>query len=442
MRVSANALRVPGLLALGISILLAGCQSAPMRSETSSPAGSAPIASMGPEAGDGPPQSSSPGDAVGEPVDANAPARGEIHDVATAEFALPAGLPEATADANTMVAHFIDVGQGDAILLEFSCAAMLIDTGGEDTARVSGKDRLQTYLEEFFERRSDLARTLQSVVLSHPHADHTGGVSVLLEAEPAIVIMNVLDGGPPSSHASGGKGQRDLEAYANDTEGVGYLGIAESDIRTVSGATSKVIDPINCRRGGVGVDPKIAALWGRADLDVAWANNANNDSVVLRVAFGKSVFLFTGDIQAEGIAAMLESYSADQRAFNADVLKVAHHGSHNATTAALVAAVTPKIAVIQSGDSSPDDERFSAYAFGHPNATALTNLLDPENGITLARDQPKQVRVGTKGRHPTNGTPPDFTYWTMDKAIYANGWDGNIAIKATSDGVLTVETEY
>lgn len=443
MRVSINTRRLPGLLALGLTLLVAGCQTTtPMRSDVADSTGPATTPTMGADAGDGPPQSAGPGGVVGEAVDANAPARGEIHNVATPEFALPAGLPEATADANTMVAHFIDVGQGDAILLEFSCAAMLIDTGGEDTARVSGKDRLQTYLEEFFERRSDLARTLQSVVLSHPHADHTGGVSVLLEAEPAIVIMNVLDGGPPGSHASGGKGQRDLEAYAADTEGVGYMGIAESDIKTVSGATNAVIDPINCRRGGVGVDPRISALWGRADLDVAWANNANNDSVVLRVAFGKSVFLFTGDIQAEGIAAMLESYSLDLRAFNADVLKVAHHGSHNATTAGLVAAVTPKIAVIQSGDSSPDDERFSAYAFGHPNATALTNLLDPGNGITLARDQPKQVRVGTKGRHPTNGTPPDFTYWTMDKAIYANGWDGNIAIKATSDGVLTVETEY
>lgn len=355
---------------------------------------------------------------------------------------MPAGLPLATADPDTMVAHFIDVGQGDATLLEFSCAAVLIDTGGETTARVSGRDRLKRYLEEFFERRPDLARTLHLVVLSHPHKDHTDGVDILLKADPAIVVLNVLDNGPPSARASGGKGQRDLQAYAAEVESVGYLGLAESDIDIVSGITSPVIDPVDCRRNGVGVDPRISALWGRVDLDAAWANDANNDSVVLRVEFGRASFLFTGDLESHGIQAMLESYELDTGAFDVDVLKVGHHGSHNATTPDFVAAISPKIAVIQSGDSSPDDERFSAYAFAHPNAKALTILLDPANGVSMSRDEPKRVRVGIKGRNPTDRTPPDFTNWTMTKAIYANGWDGNIAVSANADGTLIVETEY
>lgn len=391
---------------------------------------------------DGPPQPRTPQDIAAAPVDAGAAPRSPARDVMVADTAMPAGLPVATADAITMVAHFIDVGQGDATLLEFSCAAVLIDTGGENTARVSGRDRLARYLEDFFERRADLARTLQLVVLSHPHKDHTDGVSVLLEAEPAIVVMNVLDNGPPAARASGGKGQRDLQAYAAEIEGVGYAGMAESDITTVSGATSEIIDPVNCKRGNTGVDPRISVLWGRVDLDTTWANDANNDSVVVRVAFGKAVFLFTGDLESQGIAAMLESYAADLRMFDADVLKVGHHGSHNATTADFITAVTPKIAVIQSGESSPDDERFSAYAFGHPNAKALTLLLDADNGVSLDRDSPKVVRVGLKGRSISGDVPPDFTHWTMKKAIYANGWDGNIAIKATSDGRLRVETEY
>ncbi|WP_162250407.1 MBL fold metallo-hydrolase [Pseudoxanthomonas sp. Root630] len=375
-------------------------------------------------------------------MDTRATQRSPARDVPMVDTPMPAGLPTATADPTTMVAHFIDVGQGDATLLEFSCAAVLIDTGGENTARVSGRDRLSRYLEEFFERRADLARTLHLVVLSHPHKDHTDGVSVLLEAEPAIVVMNVVDNGPPAPRASGGKGQRDLQSYAAEIEGVGYVGLAESDIKTVSGATSDIIDPVNCKRGNTGVDPKISALWGRVDLDTTWANDANNDSVVLRVAFGKAVFLFTGDLESQGLSAMLESYAADLGAFDADVLKVGHHGSHNATTADFVTAVTPRIAVIQSGESSPDDETFSAYAFGHPNAKALKLLLDTDSGVSLDRKSPKLVRVGLKGRSLNGNTPPDFTYWTMKKAIYANGWDGNIAIKATSDGRLSVETEY
>ena len=236
-----------------------------------------------------------------------------------------------------MVAHFIDVGQGDATLLEFSCGAILIDTGGENTDEVDGRERLRDYLDAFFARRPDLAWTFKLVVLSHPHADHTNGVTVLLNHDPAITIENVLDNGA-SDTGSGIAGQKALQKYAADA-GSGYVGLAETDITSVTGMTNDVIDPIDCRSGGQGVDPKISALWGRVDLNTAWANNANNDSVILRVAFGQAVFLFTGDLQEEAIDAMLDAYSSDKRVFNVDVLKVGHHGSHNATTAAFVKAV-------------------------------------------------------------------------------------------------------
>jgi competence protein ComEC len=346
----------------------------------------------------------------------------------------------ASADADTMVAHFINVGQGDAILLEFSCGAVLIDTGGEKTQRVLGRERLRDYLEEFFGRRADLARTLDLVVLSHPHADHTDGVQILTEADPAFAILNVLDDGEPGSHDSGRAGQLALEHYIAENEG-GYLGLAESDIKTVSGVTNEVIDPINCRRDGVGVDPRITALWGRVDLDTAWAKNANNDSVVLRIDFGSASFLFLGDVEHEGLSAMLESYELDQSAFNVDVLKVGHHGSSNATTADFIRAVTPKIAIIQAGDSTPDEERFSAYAFGHPNRVAVQLLLDQDYGVSM--DRPiKEVRVGIKGRAPNSDVPPQFTKMQLRKAIYSSSWDGNIAVVAKADGRLWVESEY
>jgi competence protein ComEC len=346
----------------------------------------------------------------------------------------------ASADPDTMVAHFINVGQGDAILLEFSCGAVLIDTGGESTQRVLGRDRLHDYLEAFFARRADLARTLDLVVLSHPHADHTDGAQVLTTAEPALDIRNLVDDGPPDAHDSGRKGQELLEAYVVDNEG-GYLGIAESDITTVSGATNDVIDPIDCSQQNNGQDPKITALWGRVDIDVGWANNRNNDSVVLRVDFGASSFLFLGDLDHQGIAAMLESYSADLGIFDVDVVKVGHHGSSNATTPAFVRASTPKIAIIQAGDSTPDDELFSAYAFGHPNRASIDMLLDPDNGVSMERPI-KQVRVGIKGRRPGSTAPPQFTNMQLRRAIYSNSWDGNIAIVAKADGTLSVESEF
>lgn len=426
-------------------VTMMGCQSSPTRGEASvdRQAATPPFHADGlgdHDTGALQPETGGPPSTPVAAIDPTAALRHKVREARTTDLVRLAGLPEAKADPNSMVAHFIDVGQGDATLLEFSCAAVLIDTGGETTRRTSGRANLKEYLEAFFDRRADLAHTLHLVVLSHPHKDHTDGVETLLGAEPAIVVLNVLDNGPPG-RASGAKGQRDLQAYAQETEGVGYVGLKESDIKTVSGVSNGVIDPVDCRAGG-GVDPDISALWGRVDIDQSWVKNGNNSSIVLRVSFGESVFLFMGDLESHGIAAMLESYSADLGVFDADVLKVGHHGSHNATSADLVAAVTPAIAVIQSGDSSPIDEPFNAYVYAHPHITAVELLLDEVDGVTMERDAPKRVRIGTRGKNPITNAPPDFTYSEMRKAIYANGWDGNIAVRATVDGELTVESEY
>lgn len=351
-----------------------------------------------------------------------------------------AGLPDDNADDNTMVAHFIDVGQGDATLLEFKCGAVLIDTGGEKSGEVSGREKLVSYLELFFLQRPKLSRTLKLVVLSHPHIDHTDGVDGLLEMEPPIIIENVVDNGTSSGSNSGISGQKHLQKYARDNN-AGYVGIAASDIPTVAGITNEVIDPIDCRKVGVGVDPKITALWGRVDQDSAWANNANNDSVVLRVDFGKASFLFMGDLQEEAINAMLDAYSPDPRIFDIDVLKVGHHGSHNATTAALLAATTPKIAVAQSGDSTLSHDDHTAWVYAHPNIKAVNLLVDPTHGVSEGRPA-KTLPVGVSGRPPNSSADPVWTTMKIDRALYDNGWDGNIAITAHSDGTLSVQTEF
>src|SRR3954468_19578528 len=70
----------------------------------------------------------------------------------------------------TMTAHFINVGQGAAALLEFPCGAVLIDAGGQDD---DSTERLINYLRNFFADRTDLNGTLQAIYITHPHKDHT-----------------------------------------------------------------------------------------------------------------------------------------------------------------------------------------------------------------------------------------------------------------------------
>src|SRR2546427_7057927 len=83
--------------------------------------------------------------------------------------------------AQTMRAHFLDVGQGSSAILEFPCAAILVDTGGESNGDFDSTESLMAQIDDFFARRSDLNETFASIVLTHPHIDHTRGVKAVLQ---------------------------------------------------------------------------------------------------------------------------------------------------------------------------------------------------------------------------------------------------------------------
>ena len=100
-------------------------------------------------------------------------------------------------DAPRMRVHLIDVGQGAATLIELSCAAILIDTGGESNRYMDSTKNLVDYLRAFFATRPDLHDKLALVVLTHPHIDHTRGARVVLgEFEVGNLVT---EGEPPRS---------------------------------------------------------------------------------------------------------------------------------------------------------------------------------------------------------------------------------------------------
>ena len=88
--------------------------------------------------------------------------------------------------------HYINVGQADATLVEFSDGALLIDAGGEFTGDTSQQDHLTGYLRDFFARRSDLNRTLNSVIITHPHIDHTRHLMSVLQR---FKVKALIEGG-------------------------------------------------------------------------------------------------------------------------------------------------------------------------------------------------------------------------------------------------------
>jgi competence protein ComEC len=78
----------------------------------------------------------------------------------------------------SMTAHFINIGQGESVLLEFPCGAMLIDAGAQDAA---ARTRLVAYLNKFFTRRADLHRTLNTILLTHDRIDHDFALRAVIE---------------------------------------------------------------------------------------------------------------------------------------------------------------------------------------------------------------------------------------------------------------------
>jgi hypothetical protein len=164
--------------------------------------------------------------------------------------------------------------------------------------------------------------------------------------------------------------------------------------------------------------------WADRDFD-----NLNNHSVVVRVDFGESSFLFTGDLEEPAIETLVEYY-ADTDLLDVDVYLVGHHGSHNGTTPSLVAAMTPEVAVLGVGKSSFGRNRrrgFNTFSYGHPRRSVIELL---SAAIPGRRSQAIEVEVADSARQ--------FSDYRVTKRIYATGWDGDVTIAAKIDGTMRV----
>lgn len=243
--------------------------------------------------------------------------------VAPLGSSLFATLPDRTIEADV---HFLDVGQGDATLATSRGRAILVDGGGSLTDPSFGT---RTLLPLLAARR---ARTLDAVVLSHPHPDHCGGLRAVL---------------------------RDLE--------VGRLILSRRHLATSCGR--ELVDAA-MRRSIPIVDAESTRpfLFGEIEVEVfgtthryrrAWENNS---SVIVRLAAGRRRVLLTGDIEREAERVLVEQ---ERERLAADVLKVAHHGSRSSTTPAFLETVRPLRGVVSCGVSN---------RFGHPHAETEESL--------------------------------------------------------------------
>ena len=274
----------------------------------------------------------------------------------TAGCSAPGGQPEIVSGlpgGGDLVVHFIDVGQGDSVLLLFRDKTMLIDAGERGM-----EERVIAYLEEHNVERLDV------VVATHAHSDHIGGLADVVSAFP---VGRFVDAGQAHSTAT----YENLLALVEE-RGIPYT-VAERG-QTIA------LDP--------GLDVRVLNPAAQPLGDI------NEDSVVLKVTYGDISYLFMGDAGKPAEESMVKA-GLD---LDADVLKVGHHASRYASSAEFLAAVSPAISVIFVGEGND---------YGHPHEEALERL-EAAGSRVYRTDRDGTVIVATDGQAlavTTGGAP-------------------------------------
>ncbi len=266
----------------------------------------------------------------------------------------------------------LDVGQGDAILIEGSRGGRLLVDGGPDP------DRL---LVELDRQLPPWDRRIDAIVLSHPHEDHVAGLALLLQRYRVGRVLEPGMRGP-------GPGYGAWLARLSEADAPVRAGIAAGDRLAVDEISMLVLWPT---RGEVPLDPP--------DTGTA----INNISVVLLGTIHDRRFLLAGDVEQDIDPRLL----ADGLP-RVDLLKVAHHGSRTATTDPFVATVRPAVAVASAGLGNPSGHPARATMERLAAAGARVYRTDRDGSVTVTFE-PDGLTVRTRPRRSAARDRPPAT---------------------------------
>ena len=225
--------------------------------------------------------------------------------------------------------YFLDVGQGDSTLVICDGESMIIDGGP-----ASASEFLYAFIRDTLKLEH-----MDFVISTHPHEDHVGGISAVLNAVPVDLILSPLTEWNSKKFES-------MKSLASK-QGAPIIVPDEGDTLQLGGATVTVL---HC--------------WPQAGT----YTTTNDTSIVVRIDYGETSIIVTGDAEYTSEYMMIDSGLP----LKADVLRVGHHGSYTSTTQEFLEAVGPQYAVISCGKGND---------YGHPHQVTLNKLA----GIELYR---------------------------------------------------------
>ena len=236
--------------------------------------------------------------------------------------------PPASPPQGLLTVHYLDVGQADCALVEYEDFTMLIDGGNVEDGRMVISYLQQQGIEE-----------LDCVISTHPHEDHVGGLAAVLAVFPTKQVLS-----PTTTYAS--DCFDDFLHYA-DQQGL-TVQIPQPGDRITHG------DLVGTVMGPVGSYPE-----------------TNNSSIVLKLDFGQTSFLFTGDMETIAENGMLD-YWEDRTDWDVDVLKAGHHGSSTSSGYRLIYETAPEYTIISCGKDN---------SYGHPDEEVVSRFLDAGTSV-------------------------------------------------------------
>lgn len=282
----------------------------------------------------------------------------------------------ADSEAGTLEVHYIDVGQGDCVLVRCDGHSMLIDTGD-----YSKGTAIQNYLQK------QNVEKLDYLVLTHPDSDHIGGA-------PVIITKFEIDKVFMSNFEKDNKTyQKLIQALDNK-----YLKYTTPDVG--------------------------AQYWlGAAEITILAPNaaydNPNDASIALMLRNGENRFLFTGDAGEDAEQDMLEN-GMD---LSADVYKAGHHGSRTSTSQKFFEAVRPSCAVISCGEDN---------SYGHPHAETLNTFR--MNGVEVYRtDEDGTIIATSDGKIIAFNVPASETWKSGEPNGNGSVWEVPAPAESSSD---------
>ena len=252
---------------------------------------------------------------------------------------------------NKMIIHYIDVGQGDCILIQVNNKNLLIDSGPS-----SNRKDLLNYLEKLNIKKFDY------IIATHHHEDHIGNMDTIIK-------------------------RYDIGSF--------YSPKVITSSTTFENMISALVDKnlkINVLKKGVkGIDlGKNTEIEVFSPLENISSDNLNDYSPIIKITFFNNSFLFTGDAEISTEDTVL----SQNNNLNCDILKVGHHGSSTSTSTDFLISTNPSVAIISVGKNNP---------YGHPTSETLSLLNSYNirtirtdiNGTVIAISDGKNINIST-----------------------------------------------